>query len=222
MKRYLICICIIIKISGFVNAQEENSNNLLFMNEWNENIFDLRVLDIPQIGIFYCFDNNDIAYRLSMPFAFPVFLITPINITYATSYWGINGMLLDITFSFVPDEWNIFGYIMTGIKFSDSILLRILPIELWGGIPLSHGGMGIYLLLEFASISVFNTSRNDYEIMYMGFGINIGIKYILSRNIEFEIKYENYFSYTDIDIRKNYAGITFKYRLFEPGYYGIW
>jgi len=222
MKRYLICICIIINTIGFVNAQEANNNNFLLINEWDENIFDLRMLDIPQTGVFYCFDDNNTAYRLSMPFAFPVFLITPINITYASSYWGVNGILLDMTFSFVPDEWNIFGHVMPGIKFSDSILLRLLPVEIWGGIPLTSEGMGIYLLLEFAPVNVFNTSRNDYETLHTGFGINMGIKYIISRNIEFEIKYENYFSYADLEIRKSYAGITFKYRLFEPGYYGIW
>ena len=206
MKRYLICLFIIVLINGFVNAQEVNINNFSIGNEWNEDVFDLRILDLPQIGVFYCLNDNNIIYRLTMPIAFPMLIITPINVTYATSYWGVSGFLADISLTFVN-------------KF---ILLRILPIQIWGGIPLSKKGMGIYLLFELALINIFNIKNDNYNKMYLGIGLNTGIKYILSRELEFEMKYENYISYSNINIKNEYIGITFKYRILEPGYYGIW
>jgi hypothetical protein len=209
-------------LSRLVYAQEYNDNNSFNKNnEWDNSIFDLRLVDIPQIGMFYCFNDKNMVCRISIPIAIPVFIITPVYVTYASSYWGISGLLGDVTFTFIPDKWNFFGNEIQGFTFSNSILFRVLPIEIWVGIPLSSKGMGIYILFEIIPFNIFNFLNEDYKKMHNGYGLNTGIKYILSKHIEFEIKYENYISYVNKNIWKNYLGITFKYRLFEPGYYGV-
>lgn len=182
-------------------------------NRWDKNWLDVRIWDFPQIGLFYNFDNrDDLLFRIAMPTTFPILLITPSTATYASSYWGMSGLLMDITLGFNVSE----------LKLSDSILLRFFPISVWGGIPLSSKGMGIYMIFETVPLSIFNNSGDNYSTTYYGIGINAGIKYIISGKIELELKYENYFSYNDFGIWNKYIGLTFKYRLFGPGYYGIW
>jgi len=232
MKKVLF-ICIMTVLYGFIYANEECDKNYLINNKkWNDDIFDLRLIDIPQIGIFYCFNDKNLIYRMSLPMAFPLMIITPINVTYATSYWGINFLLADVSFSFVQDEWELLGNKTPGLKFSDLILFRFLPFEVWNGIPLSSKGMGVYVLLELAPFNIFSSLKDK---LYYGIGLNTGFKYIISRHMELELKYENYFLYSNMEIDKeeiritfsnidirNYIGITFKYRLFEPKYYGVW
>ena len=223
MKKFLLCVTLLVNLYGTLYAQDEIIENKYLKNiEWNDNYFDLRLVNIPKTGVFYNFSDNDIVYRVSIPFALPVLLITPINITYASSYWGFNGILLDVTFTFVPYIWEVFYTKLNVFTFSESILLRFLPLEIWGGIPLSSKGMGIYFLLEISPFNIFNTLNDNFKIIYYGIGLNVGIKYIISRHLEFELKYENYISYMDKDIRKEYIGIIINYRILKPGIYGVW
>ncbi|GHU36142.1 hypothetical protein FACS1894172_18730 [Spirochaetia bacterium] len=208
MNKKMLWLYIII----FLNSAEINAINFIEENIWNEGWFDLRMIDIPKIGYIYDIDiDNNLLFRISAPLPFPVLFITPINVTYANSYWGIEALLLD----------GAFGMNIPEIKIS-AILLRFLPISIWRGLPLSSRGMGIYILLEIVPFNIFNNSIDNYQKKYFGIGINTGIKYIISKHIELELKYENYFAYNDIKIWNKYIGVTFKYRIFEPGYYGIW
>jgi hypothetical protein len=204
-RKLIIFLTIYFIFTGDVSALE--------IKEWNKNWFDLRIIDIPQVGNFYNFDDRgSLLFRVSTPLTFPVILITPITATYASSYWGVSGLLMDITF----------GLNILELKPSDSILLRCLPVSIWGGIPLSSNGMGLYILFETVPINLFNSAKDNFKNIYFGLGINTGIKYIISEHIELELKYENYFAYTDFEIWNKYIGITFKYRIFDPRYYGIW
>jgi hypothetical protein len=235
---------------------EENNTITIFLNnsKWEENWFDLRLIDFPQIGIFYDLkDNENILYRMSLPVAFPLFAITPIHVTYASSYWGVNILLFDITFgSSLSDKDLEAGREMyrknyekinkkpyTGNisdldaklelcknnVFTYTHLFRIIPFSIWAGIPLASNGMGLYLLFEPAPICWFKSAVdkvNKYEEFIFGIGLNTGLKFILSKHIEFELKYENYFSYNNFIRHNEYIGLTFKFRIGEPGYYGIW
>lgn len=216
MDKNLSNLFIVFFVCSIINAQSlylENDKNFIEENKWDKNWFDLRIIDIPQIGLFYCIDyGNNILFRITMPMTFPVALITPINVTYASSYWGINCLLMDATF----------GMDISEAKLSDLYLLRFLPISMWGGLPLSSKGMGIYILFETVPFNIFNDSIDNYKNTYYGIGINTGIKYIISKHMEIELKYENYFSYNVVGVWNKYIGLTFKYRLFEPGYYGPW
>ena len=214
---FLISVCIKV-----IYAQDIENEMFLFSENltWEEDVFDIRSFDIPHIGFFYCFDNsNNILLRLSTPTAFPILFITPINVTYANSYFGINCLLLDFTFkidiSCESDPLRLF------FSINKHILLRFLPLSLWGGFPISSNGMGIYLLFEIAPINIFTNKNDNYEQRHFGIGINTGLKYIFSRYIEIEIKYENYFSYNNFTIRNQYIGITFYYRLLGPDNYWI-
>jgi hypothetical protein len=205
----------VIFLGGAVNAQSSNSETGINFakNEWNKDWFDVRIVDFPQIGLFYNIDNSSNSlFRVSMPIPYPVLFITPVNVTYASSYWGINGLLMDLTL----------GLNISKMELAKEILLRFFPVSAWGGIPLSPKGMGIYFLFETVPLSVFNNPVDNYKNIYYGIGINTGIKYIISEHVELEIKYENYFSYTDFGVWNKYIGLTFKYRIFEPGYYGLW
>jgi hypothetical protein len=204
-RKLIIFLILFFIVNCIVNALE--------INKWDKNWYDLRIIDIPQVGYFYNLDDNgSLLFRIAMPMTFPVVLITPVTVTYASSYWGIGGLLLDFTY----------GFNFLDLSPSDSILLRCLPVSIWGGIPLSSKGMGLYILFETGSINFFTNSNDNYEKMHIGLGINAGIKYIISKHFELVLKYENYFAYSDFEIWSKYIGITFKYRLFEPGYYGPW
>jgi len=224
MKKIRICLLVLIFCIVNIGAQEIDSQSYSFFdkNRWNENIFDLRIIDIPQAGILYCVDDSNVVYRVSTPITIPLLFILPINVTYYTSFWGINCLLADVTFGFKSVILYMGESEIPFIIFSDSIVVRALPTEICGGIPLSPGGMGIYASLEIVPFALFNHSKESYQIMYTGFGVSAGVKYVISRNFELGLKFENYFSYSSIEIWKKYVGLTFKYRLFEPGYYGIW
>jgi hypothetical protein len=214
MNRKMPNLLIIFFVCGAINVQplySENIMDFIEKNKWDEDWFDLRIVDIPQVGSFFCVGSDNVLFRVSAPMTFPVLLITPITAAYANSYWGINCLLADVTVRINTNETEL-------LKLS---LARFLPISIWGGIPLSPRGMGIYILFEIVPFSMFNDI--DYKKLYYGTGINTGIKYILSKHIEIELKYENYFPYKNTaGIWNKYIGLTFKYRLYDPDYYGPW
>jgi hypothetical protein len=177
--------------------------------EW----YDLRIIDIPQAGVFYDFrEPNTLLFRLSVPMSFPVLLITPVHLTYATAYWGIQGLLGDITLGLDLPEASL----------ADALLVRFVPISFWGGLPLSAKGMGVYLLGEVAPLSLFKSSFDQYERLYCGIGLNAGVKYCWSKRLEFELRYEYYLPYTGEEVDTSYIGLAVKYRIFELADHGIW
>jgi hypothetical protein len=224
MKK-IICMAIIwIVIKGVIYPQEEDSNtedkNWKNSKEWDKNIWDLRMFDVPRIGLFYELDNNEVLYRISLPISFPVVLITPISFTYANSYFGIDILLFDTTFgirkiNFVRDLRSD-KFSDKFIEFSQKYLLRFFPISLWAGIPLSSKGFGVNILIECAPLNIFS---NEYSNENFGIGLNIGFKVITTEYFDFDIKYENYINYNDINKRIGYVGIYFNYRLLGSGNY---
>jgi hypothetical protein len=245
----------VFSLFNVLNAQDMQNEEPDFFrkNKWDENWFDLRMIDIPQIGIFFDLkNNNNILFRMSLPMPFPVLFIMPINVTHASSYWGFNVFLCDITFGTEISESDLdtarnllaikkkkpieeiseaearkpFSEAKSGFftrwPFNFVHNLRVMPLSIWGGIPLSSRGGGLYALFELAPISWFKGYTDIYEMPHFGIGINPGLKFIIAKHYEVEVKWENYFDYDGTEWMNSYIGLTFKYRLFEPGYFGIW
>lgn len=179
-------------------------------NEWTKDLWDLRIIDIPKIGLLYDINGDNLLFRLSSPITMPVILMFPLNYTYASSYWGIDALLFDITFGI--ESWETF-------QLSSQILFRALSVSAWGGIPLSPNIFGIYGLLELAPLSLFTNRYDDYAGINLGIGINAGVKFFLTEYIDIDIKYENYFAYSRDFIYDSYIGLYVKYRINGAGNY---
>jgi hypothetical protein len=257
-KKWKLSIIMIFSFFNVLNAQNmQNEEAIAFGNKWDENWFDSRMIDIPQIGIFFDLkNNNNILFRMSLPMPFPFIFITPINATYASSYWGFNVFLCDITFGTEISESDLLkvrellanskNWPIEFISEADAKSrlfttmgpfifvhnFRLLPLSIWGGFPLSSKGGGLYIFGEVAPLSWFKSFTDKYENWHFGIGFNTGLKFIFTKHYEVEIKWENYYNYEGFEYMdshfkgfsymNSYIGLTFKYRLFEPRYYGIW
>jgi hypothetical protein len=170
-------------------------------NEWNNNFWDLRLTDVPKVGVLYAIDDNAVLFRLSTPITFPILLIPPLSFMYASSYWGVDALLGDFTFGIESQQ------------LSKRYVARLLPVSVWGGVPFSSNLIGLYTLLEIAPLSFFSHSADDYTGVHTGIGINIGLKVFVTEFIDADIKYENYFAYSDIQKHHSFIGIYFNCRL---------
>jgi hypothetical protein len=201
-------------ITARPNTKAPVEENWLKGSHW----YDLRAFDWPNVGIFTAF-NHSFMFRFSMPMAFPVVAITPVNLTYASSWWGANLTFMDFTLGIDFDKIG-----KEGIILSDTWLMRPLPLEIWAGLPLNEKGMGIYFLTEFSFCSFFSKALNypDKSGVYIGPGMAWGVKFMVSKRMEVEARYEMYTNYGKFNVWQPYLGITFRYRSSDPGYHGVW
>jgi hypothetical protein len=220
---WILLFCVITSYSAYPQEEQptpaesgslfERTRRAIKNNEWEKDWWDLRLLDIPRVGILYDLEEgNTLLFRVSLPMTFPVMLSPPIDYTYGSSYWGLDLSLADITLGIRTEE-------LLSLTPSNQYLIRLFPVSLWGGIPLSSRGIGLYLLFECAPLSLFTNRIDNYSSLRLGIGINTGLKIIATEYYEIDLRYENYFAYNELKAHNSCVGIYFNYRLFGAGYY---